>query len=125
MQPKMRPVLGLGLFVANMRKFWGFWGTFFWVFLGHIVEFGGAKWLFGMRKSSYTCSVPTVSLYLAVISRLYDHLGEKGCIWYQTVQIWGATLRLLGLAPVPRGASGECLAQALDLARALPRLHNG
>ena len=101
----------------------GAFSRLFGLFLGHIVDLKGTRGLLDTAKSSRTCSVATVSLRLGV-SR-----GFGGCFW-RKMAIFGPKLRRFGrappdLAPPPRAATGEFLAQNLDLAMPPPRLQDG
>ena len=92
-------------------------------FLGHIVELKGTTGLFDTAKSSRTCSVAAVSLRLGVSAGFGGCFGRK-------MAVFGPKLRKFGrappdLAPPHRAATGEFLAQNLDLARAPPRLEDG
>ena len=76
--------------------------------------------LFDTVKSSRTWDVATVSLRLGV-------LPGFGCYFRRKKAVFGPKLRRFGkappdLAPPPRGATGEFLAENLDLARPPPRL---
>ena len=107
---------GVGAHCAVFGAFWRLFGPF----LGHIVELKGSIGLFDTVKSSRTCSVTTVSLHLGVLPGFGGHFGRKKAVF-------GPKLRGFGRAPSdlaapPRGATGEFLAQNLDLARAPPRL---
>ena len=84
------------------------------------MELKGTRGLFDTAKSSCTCSVATVSLRLGVSPGFGDYFGRK-------IAVFAPKLRSFGrappdLAPPPRAATGEFLAQNLDLARAPPRL---
>ena len=104
---------------AHCTDFWVLW-RLFGPFLGHIVELKGTRVLFDTVKSSRTCSVGTVSLRLGVSPGFWGPFWAKnGCFWPKTVRIWEGTSQL---APAPLAATGEFLAQILDLARAPPRL---
>ena len=112
-------MLGFGVLVRIAQVFGAFW-RLFGPFLGHIVELKGARELFHTVKSSRTCSVVTVSLRLGVSPGFWGCFGRK-------MAVFGPKVRRLGrappnLAPPPRAATGEFLAQNLDLARAPPRL---
>ena len=107
---------GVGPHCADFGAFWCLFGPF----LGHIVELKGTRGLFETVKSSRTCSVATVSVRLGVSPRFGGYFGRK-------MAVFGPKLRRFGrappdLAPPPRAATGEFLAQNLDLARAPPRL---
>ena len=92
-------------------------------FLGHIVELKGARRLFDTMKSSRTRSVHTVSLHLGALPGFSGYFGRKRAVF-------GPKLRRFGrappdLAPPPPGATGEFLAQNLDLTRSPPGLQDG
>ena len=83
------------------------------------MELKGTRGLFDTAKSSGTCSVATVSLRFGVLPGFGSYFGHK-------MAVFGPKLRRFGraspdLAPPPRAATGEFLAQNLDLARAPPR----
>ena len=116
--PRYGPFLVSGCW-CTLRRFWGFLAIFG-PFLGHIVELKGTSGLFDTVKSSRTCSVATVSLCLGVSPGFGGYFGRK-------MAVFGPKLRRFGrappnLAPTPWAATGEFLAQNLDLARAPPRL---
>ena len=107
---------GVGAHCADFGAFWCLFGSF----LEHIVELKGTRGLFDTVKSSLTCGVATVSLRLRVSPGFGGYFGRK-------MAVFGPKLRRFGrappnLAPTPRAATGEFLAQNLDLARAPPRL---
>ena len=107
---------GGGAHCADFGAFWRLFGPF----LGHIVELKGTTGLFDTVKSSRTWSVATLSLRLGVFPGFGGYFGRK-------MAVFGPKLRRFGrappdLAPPPRGATGEFLAENLDLARAPPRL---
>ena len=107
---------------AHRADFWAFW-CLFGPFLGHIVELKGTRGLLDTVKSSCTCSVATVSLHLGVSPGL-------GAIWFEKHAGFGPKLRIFGrappdLAPPPRAATREFVAQNSHLARPPPRLHDG
>ena len=84
------------------------------------MELKGSIGLFDTAKSSRTWDVATVSLRLGVLPGFGGYLGGKKAVF-------GPKLRRFGrappdLAPPPRGATAEFLAQNLDLARPPPRL---
>ena len=110
---------GVGAHGADFGAFW----RLFRPFLGHIVGLKGTRGLLDTAKSSRTCSVATVSLRLGVSPGFGAYFGRK-------MSVFGPKLRRFGrappdLAPKPRAATGEFLAQNLDLARAPPRLYDG
>ena len=87
------------------------------------MELKGSRGLFDTVKSSRTCSVATVSLRLGVLPGFGGCFGRK-------MAVFGPKLRRFGraqpdLAPTPRAATGEFLAQNLDLARPPPMLQDG
>ena len=100
---------GVGAHCADFGAFWCLFGPL----LGHIVELKGTRGLFDTAKSSRTWGVAIVSLHLG-------YFGRK-------MAVFGPKLRRFGrappdLAPTPRAATSEFLAQNLDLTRAPPRL---
>ena len=104
---------------AHCTDFGAFW-RLFGPFLRHIVELKGTRGLFDTVKSSRTWAVATISLRLGVLPGFRGYFGRK-------MAVSGPKLRRLGrappdLAPTPRAATGEFLAQNLDLARPPPRL---
>ena len=104
---------------AVFGAFWRLFGSF----LGHIVDLKGNRMLFDTVKSSRTCSVATASLRLAVWPGFGVYFGRK-------MAVFGPKLRRFGrappnVAPPHRAATGEFLAQNLDLARPPPRLQGG
>ena len=80
------------------------------------MELKATRGLFDTVKSSRTWNVATASLRLAVLTRFGGRLGQKRLFW-GTKQRKFATAPP-NLAPPPRAATGEFLAQNLDLARA-------
>ena len=107
---------GVGARCADFGAFWHPFGPF----LGHIVELKGTRGLFATVKSSRTCSVATVPLSWVFRPGFGGYFGRK-------MAVFGPKPRRFGrappdFAPPPRGATGEFLAQKLDLARAPPRL---
>ena len=107
---------GVGAHGADFGAFWCLFGPF----LRHIVELKGIRGLFDTVKSSRTRHVATVSLLLGVLPGFGGYFGRKKAVF-------GPKLRTFGrappdLAPPPRGATGEFLAQNLDLARPPPKL---
>ena len=110
---------GVGAHCADFVAFWRLFGPF----LGHAVELKGTRGLFDTVKSSRACSVATVSLCVGVLPKFGGYFGRK-------MAVFGPKLRRFGrappnLAPKPRAATSEFLAQNLDLARAPPRLSDG
>ena len=107
---------GVDAHCADFGAFWCLFGSF----LEHIVELKGTGGLFDTVKSSLTCSVGIVSLRLRVSPGFGGYCGRK-------MAVFGPKLRRFGraptdLAPTPRAATGEFLAQDLDLARPSARL---
>ena len=87
------------------------------------MELKRTRGLFDAVKSSRMCSVATVSLRLAVLPGFGGRFGRENAVF-------GPKLRRFGrappdLAPPPRAATDEFLAQNLDLARAPPMLQDG
>ena len=110
---------GVDAHCADFGDFWRLFGPF----LGHIVELKGTRGLFDTVKSSRTCSVATVSLRLGVSPGFGGCFGRK-------MAVFGPKLRGFGrappnLAPPPRAATGEFMAQNLDSARPPPGLQDG
>ena len=104
---------------ADFGAFWRLFGPF----LGHIVELKGTRGLFDTVKSNRTCTVGTVSPRLGVLPGFGGYFGRK-------MAVFGPKLRKFrrpppDLAPPPRAATGDFLAQNLDLARPSPRLQDG
>ena len=116
--PRYGPCLVSGCW-CTLRSFWAFW-RLFGPFLGHIVELKGTRGRFDTVKSSRTCGVATVSLRLRVLPKFGGCFGQKITISGPKVHGFGRAPP--DLAPPPRAATGEFLAQNLDLARAPPRL---
>ena len=84
------------------------------------MELKGTRGRFDTVKSSRTCGVATVTLRFGVLPKFQGCFGQK-------IAISGPKLHRFGrappdLAPPPRAATGEFLAQNLDLARPPPRL---
>ena len=84
------------------------------------MELEGKKGLLVTGQLRRTWSVATVSRRLAVITGFRGSFGSKKAVF-------GAKLRRFerappDLAPRPRGATGEFLAQTVDLAKPPPRL---
>ena len=106
----------VGAHGAYFGAFWRLFGPL----LGRIVELEGSIGLFDTVKSSRPWDVATVSLRLGVLPGFGGYFERKKAVL-------GHKLRRFGrappdLAPPPRGATGEFLAQNLDLARPPPRL---
>ena len=94
----------------------------FGAFLGLFSEMSlmGTRGVFDMGKSRRTWSLATVSLRLGVLPGFGGYFGRK-------MAVFGPKLCHVGrappdLAPLPWAATGEFVAQNLDLARAPPRL---
>ena len=107
---------GVSAHCADFGAFWRPFGPF----LRHIVELKGTRRLSDTVKSSRTWNVATVSLRLAVLTGFWGRFGPKKAVLGHKMRSFGRAPP--NLAPTPRGASGEFLAQDLDLARAPPRL---
>ena len=112
-------VRGVGAHYADLRAFWRHFEPFF----GRIVELKGAKGLFDTVRSSRTWCVATVSLRLGVLAGFGGYFWRKRAVFGPKLHIFGTAPP--NLAPPPRGAAGESLAQNLDLARPLPRPQDG
>ena len=106
----------VGAHGADFGAFWRLFGPF----LGHIVELKGTRGLFDTVKSSRTWSVATVSLRLAVLTRYGGRFGPKKAVLGHKMRSFGRAPP--ELAPPPRAATDEFLAENLDLARPPPRL---
>ena len=107
---------GVGAHYAVFGAFWRLFGPF----LGPIVELKGTRGLFDAAKSSRTWAAATISLGLGVSPGFEGYFGRK-------MATFGPKLRSFGrappeLAPPPRAATSEFLAENLDLARPPPRL---
>ena len=89
-------------------------------FLGHIVELEGKKGLFFTVQSRRTWSVGTVCFRLAVSTGFLGRFVPKKAVLGHKMCKFGRAPP--DLAPPPRGATGEFLAENLDLARPPPRL---
>ena len=107
---------GVGAHCANFGAFWRLFGPF----LGHIVELKGTRGLFDTAKSNRTWSAATVSLRLGVLPGFGGCFGRKMAVFGPKPCTFGRAPP--GLVPLPRAATGEFLAQNLDLARPPPRL---
>ena len=110
---------GVSAHCADFGAFWRLFG----LFLGHIGELGGNKELLVTVKSSRTWIVATVCFRLAVSTGFRGGFGPKKAVLGHEMRSFGRAPP--DLAPPPRGATGEFLAQNLDLARAPPRLKDG
>ena len=84
------------------------------------MELEGNKGLFVTGESRRTCNVATVCLRLAVLAGFRGRFGPKKAVLGHKMRSFGRAPP--DLAPLPRGATGEFLAQNLDLVRAPPRL---
>ena len=87
------------------------------------MELKGTRGLFDTVKSSRTRSVGTVSLRLAVLTGFWGRFGPKKAVLGHKMRSFGRAPP--DLAPPPRAATGEFLAENLDLARPPPRLQDG
>ena len=76
---------GVGAHCADFGAFWRLFGPF----LGHIVELKGTRGLFDTMKSSRTCSVATVSLRLAVLTRFGGRFGPKKAVLGHKMRSFG------------------------------------
>ena len=110
---------GVGAHGADFGAFRRLFG----LFLGHIVELKGTRGLFDTVKSNCTCSVATVSLRLGVLPKFWGCFGRKMAVFRPKMRRFGRAPP--DLAPPPRAATGEFMAQNLDLARPPPRLQDG
>ena len=95
---------GVGAHCTDFEAFWRLFGPC----LGHIVELKGTRGHFDTVKSRCTWVVATVSLYLGVSPGFGGYFGRK-------MAVFGPT----------RAATGEFLAQHLDLARPPRSLQDG
>ena len=121
-EPRSRtygPCLVLGVFDTNKGHL-GHSLAIFGPFLGHIVELEGKKGLLVTGQSWRTSSVATVCLRLAVMTGFRGRFGPKKAVLGHKMRTFGRAPP--DLAPPPRGPTGECLAQNLDLPRPPPRL---
>ena len=84
------------------------------------MELKGTRGLFDTVKSSRTWIVATVSLLFAVLTRFGGRFGPKKAVLGHKMCSFGRAPP--DLAPPPRAATGEFLAENLNLARATPRL---
>ena len=80
MQPEIWPILGLWL------SAFGACGGLFGLFPGHIMELEGRKELVDTGKSSRTCSVPTISLRLAILNVFQGFFGPKMAVFGPKLQ---------------------------------------
>ena len=106
-----------------LRRFWGFLAPFWAVsrtyrgVRGHQRSLGCEKVKphveCSSRLPSFGCFEPLLGLFWA----------KNGCFWPKTAQIFWREPP--DLATPPRAATGEFLAQNLDLARPPPRLQDG
>ena len=109
--------------VGAHRADFGAFCRLFGPFLRHIVELKGTTGLFDTVKSGHTWVAATVSLRLGVLPGSGGYLGRKMAVFGPKLRRFGRAPR--DLAPPPRAATGEFLAQNLDLARPPPRLQDG
>ena len=91
-------------------------------FLGHTVQLKGTRGLFDTVKSIRTWGIETVSLRLGPLPGFWSYFGRKMAVFGQQLRRFGRAPP--NLAPTPRAASGEFLAQNLDRARPPPRLQD-
>ena len=89
-------------------------------FLGHIADLEGKKGLLFTGPSRRTCSVGTVYRCLPVLTELQHRFGPKKAVLGHKMRSFGRAPAKL--VPPPRGATGEFLAQNLDVARVPRRL---
>ena len=120
--PRYGPFLVLAVLDTNNAQL-----GHFWPFLGRLSDI---SWSWRARKDSLftrqwwrTWIAGNVCLRLAVMTGFRGRFGPKKAVL-------GHKMRSLGrappdLAPPPRGATGEFLAENLDLARPPPRLQDG
>ena len=87
------------------------------------MQLEGKKEFFVKGQSRRTCSVTMVCLRLAVLSGFQSRFWPKKAVFAPKLRRFGRTPP--DLAPPPRGANIEFLAENLDLARAPPRLWDG
>ena len=80
----------------------------------------GKKGLFFMGQWRRTCSVGTVCHRLPFWTEFHGPFGPKKAVLGYKMRIFGGAPP--DLAPPPRGATGEFLAENLDLPRAPPGL---
>ena len=116
--PRYGPFLVLAVLDTTNAQLGHFWP--FGPFLGHIVELEGKKGLLFTGQWWRTWSVGTVCLRLAVMTGFRGRFGPKKAVLGHKMRSFGRAPP--DLAPPPRGATGEFLAQNLDLARPPPRL---
>ena len=107
---------GVGAHCAVFGAFWRLFGPF----LGHIVDVEGKKGLLVTGQLRRTRSVGTICRHLPVLTKFRRRFGPKRAVLGHKMRSFGGAPP--DLAPPPRGASGEFLAQNLDLARPPPRL---
>ena len=87
------------------------------------MEFKGTRGLFDTVKSSRTWGGATVSLSLGVLPGFWGYFGRKMAVFGPKLRRFGRAP--LDLAPTPQAATGNFLAQNLDLARPPPRRQDG
>ena len=80
------------------------------------MELKGTRGLFDTVKSSLTCSVAIVSLRLRVSPRFGGYFGRKMAVFGPKLPRFGRAPT--DLAPPPRAATGEFLAQNLGFGKA-------
>ena len=110
---------GVGAHCADFGALWRLLGPF----LGHNVDFECRKAVLDTRKSSYTWATAIVSLLMGVLPGFGAILGEEWLFWAQNCADLGG--HLPARRPRPWTATGESLAQSLDLARPPARLGDG
>ena len=84
------------------------------------MELEGNKGLFVKGQLRRAWGVATVCCHLPVLTEFQGRFGPKKAVLGHKMRSFGRAPP--DLAPLPRGATGELLAQNLDLARAPPRL---
>ena len=108
--PRYGPFLVLGCW-CTLRSFWGFLAPFWAVFRtyrgvrGHQRSLGHKKVRPHVKCSS---RLPSFGCFEPLLGLLW---AKNGCFWPKTAQVWEAPP---DLAPTPRAATGEFLAQNLD-----------
>ena len=109
--------------LVHIAQILGLFGAFFEPFLGHIGELKGTRGLFETLKSNRTWNVAAVSLHLGILPGFGGYFGRKKAVFGPKQRTFGRAPP--DLAPPPRGATVEFLAENLDLARPPPRLYDG
>ena len=84
------------------------------------MELEGKKGLLVTGRSRRTCSIGTVGLRLAVLTGFRGRFGPKKVVLGHKMRNFGRAPP--DLVPRARGATGEVLAQNLELARPPPTL---